>query len=373
MSSKGQIYSTLFKLVKAGLDIEPLPAKALGLSETEWNILYEISYAHGVMAICFDALKESWKDLGVPLDTFIKWTYMAEHEEKLHAKQQTAISKLNQIFGDAGLNFMLLKGAGLGRYYPHPEHRMCNDVDIFLGDSYSKSCEVLRSAGIEFKKDSPRHDHLYIGDVMIENHRVLSEFRIRKSDTAIEKILLDECNKVLGSGADGKSFYAAVLPTVDFNTLFLPWHSSAHFMFENISLKQILDWVMFLKAEKEHFNKDLYRKVNSYSSGKISNIISAICIKKIGIPQEFFPKVIVELALKEEDALVDKVFAYIMNISHNKDIKGKFFRDRYKKMTRIWRERWKFREVYNLSLASLYSRKFIWFVYDRFVYKKNLK
>lgn len=377
MSKRDKIYDALFAVLRAGLGLENLAAETLSLNEKEWNMLYEISYSHGVMAVCYDAVKEHWKEIGVPVDTFIRWTYMAEQEEKQHAKQRSVISKLDTIFGDAGLKFILLKGESVGRYYPDSKRRMCNDIDIYLGPSYEKSCEVLSSHGIEFKKDSPRHDHLFIDGILVENHRVLSEFRIRKTDKAIEKVLLAECNKVLsgsaGQNAAPKRFRAAVYPTVDFNTIFLPWHSSAHFMFENVSLKQIVDWAMFLMAEKENFNEGLYRSVNKYSSGKISNIITAICIKKMGIASELFPGAAVELALQEPELLVEKVFNYIMDIRNDKDIKGHFFRDRFKKATRIWKERWKFREVYNLSLTKLYSRKFIWFIYDRFAYKKNLK
>lgn len=371
MKKAQKIYEVLFRLIRAGLGLEQMDMKGFaGLSEKGWEMLWEVAFAHGVMGVCFDAIKDCWKEIGVPLDSFIRWTYMVEQEEIRHKKQIGVVKYLEKIFGDAGLKFLVLKGEGVGRYYPNPQRRMSNDVDIFLGDAYSKSCEVLRANGIEYKKDSPRHDHLYIDDIMVENHRVLSEFRIRKTDKEIEKLLLGECDKVLKDSGDGG---AAVYPTVDFNTTFLPWHASAHFMFESVSLRQIIDWVMFLKAEREHFNEELYRKVNKYSSGKISNIISAICIKKMGIAPELFPQVVVELAMKEEDALVDKVFDYIMDISNNDDVEGKFFKDRWNKAVRMWRERWKFRDVYSLSLGALYWRKFVWFIYDRIVYKKNLK
>lgn len=339
------------------------------LSPNGWAELFNISTSHGISGFCYDALEPNWKELNVPKMLFIQWTISVENIAKQREHRLRVREKLFTILKGAGISSVEMKGEALAQYYPNPNRRVCSDIDIYLGDNYKKSLEVFDSNKILYKKDSPRHDHVFIENIIVENHLILSEFRIRKTDLKIEEILQEQARESLNSASEGEN----VFPTDNFNAIFLPWHSSAHFMFENIPLRQIVDWAIFLIKRGDFIDEELYRKCSQYSSGRVADIITTIAIKQMGFDSKMFPDFIVKSSQSIDTKLTDRVYEYIISPNRIKESSSNFLDRRIRRAREIWENRWKYSKVYKISLVTLYYRKAVWFIYDLFRYKKPYK
>lgn len=168
----------------------------------------------------------------------------------------------------------------------------------------------------------------------IENHRVLSDLRGPKKQTReFEALLKDLADKSIEEGKSlGNEYPGVRLPTADFNALFLPWHVSAHFEFERVTLRHLLDWALFLYNDSKSINQTLLREAKrkyTFGFGPFADILTYLSIEHLGLPKDKLPEEIVEDAYQVDKELANRVFERMFEeIPPASD-------------TNVWRERWK--------------------------------
>ena len=75
-----------------------------------------------------------------------------------------------------------------------------------------------------------------------------------------------------------------IVPSADFNALFLTMHGLNHFMSEGIKLRHILDWAMLLKAEQNNINwAEFYEWSDRMHMTRFANALTAISVKHFGL------------------------------------------------------------------------------------------
>ena len=176
----------------------------------------------------------------------------------------------------SGYDFLVLKGLSLSQYYPIPEDRSFGDIDIYSFGEHENVNDVIRKNGIEIVPDD-KHDVFKYEGVTIEHHKTLIGL-ISKPSNKIEEYLesiatKEQCRKTV----DG--WY---IPNKDFEAVFLLRHMSKHFFGEGLSLKQVLDWGMFLHSTKL---EDLHiRKIIEESRMQNAwNTFTAVAGKVLGL------------------------------------------------------------------------------------------
>lgn len=315
----------LLKLVRMAMGWETnflLPANI------DWNEVLSIAQEQGVNAIAVDGLevymskhpqdsttRNSVDFKQILLET-IGGLQMVEYNYKNHV---AALTELSEILNNKGIPFMIMKGFACGQYYPNPKHRPCGDIDIYPGDKFDESNLVLKDAGVNSDPYYYRHSVSYIKNVMIENHRVLGDLRgYRKQSRQFEEQLDREANNSIIYGKDvvveGSAIKGAKYPLADFNALFLPWHVSAHFAFEKVTIRHLLDWALFLVNEGKGINVEKFKEAKQrYTHGykKIADILTNLSIRYLNMPTETVPKGIVDEAIAFDSMLADKVFDYM--------------------------------------------------------------
>jgi hypothetical protein len=71
-----------------------------------------------------------------------------------------------------------------------------------------------------------------------------------------------------------------IIPSADFNALFLTMHGLNHFLSEGIKLRHILDWAMLLKAEQNNINwEEFYEWSDRMHMTRFANALTAISVK----------------------------------------------------------------------------------------------
>ncbi len=340
----------LFELLRAGLDTAYIPQLPATIDTTLWHEVYRLANDQGIAAIVYDgfmrlASKGAIKPEMMPERTLkIRWALNVERIEGLYGRHRKVIAQLAEFLAGHDIKTMILKGYGLSLRYPHPEHRPCGDIDIWLFGEQDRADRLLNEKwGTEVDNDHHHHTVLMVDGVMIENHYDFLNIHAHLSNRDIEREL-QRLARMEGTTAEvgDATIY---LPPADFNALFLLRHAAAHFAAVEIGLRHVVDWAMFLKAEHTNVNWEaLYgiaRKMNMY---RFLNAMNAIVIDYMGVDEAWIP-------LLERDAkLEERVLNDILHPEFDEPEPKGIIRKNIYRMRRWWANRWKHRIVYSEGL-----------------------
>ena len=341
--------------------------------DVDWKGVLSIAQEQGVNAIAVDGLevymnnqpqdspsKSSAAFKQILLEA-IGGLQMVEYNYMNHV---AALTELSEILNNKGIPFMIMKGFACGQYYPNPKHRPCGDIDIYPGDKFDESNQALKEAGVDSDPYYYRHSASYIRNVMIENHRVLGDLRgPRKQTKDFEEWLEREANKSLTEGkqaiVSNQAIKGGVFPTANFNALFLPWHVSAHFAFERVTLRHLLDWALFIKQDGRHIDLVMYRDAKNrftYGYSKLADILTNLALRYLKMPTECVPQQIVTDALGNNNELADRVLDYMFE-GQLREKDNNIWKARWNNVKRVWQERWKYEEIYDMSMFAFLFHK----------------
>ena len=77
-------------------------------------------------------------------------------------------------------------------------------------------------------------------------------------------------------------------PSPTLNAIFLAYHMASHFRGERVTVRQILDWMMFLKTEYPNVDwKFVYKVYKKNNLLGFINAINGILMRQIGMSREF--------------------------------------------------------------------------------------
>lgn len=341
--------------------------------DVEWAAVFELAKEQGVVAIVLDGLDICQaKNPEINLVSINDKPLLLEAIGQVQAieisyqKHLAALKELAKILGGHGVPFILMKGFACGQYYPIPKHRECGDIDIYPGDKFEESNRALIDTGIGIDDHYYRHSVSVVKGVMVENHRVLCDLRgPRKQTRELELQLEEEAEWSFYSDkrivVGDETVEAGRYPTADFNALFLPWHVSAHFMFERVTLRHLLDWARFLVNEGKNINVEKFSEAKrrySFGYGKIADILTNLSLRYLNMPTNDVPDAIITDACAFDNLLSDKVFDYMFTGQPRERDKN-VWKFRLNNVKRIWKERWKYMEVYDTSVLMFTIRK-VW-------------
>lgn len=162
-----KLYKDFFSVIKAALSDENIALN----NDIDYEKLFLLSKQHKVVPLICHGLYKV-KGSFPELDIFRKYTFfMLGRDQNL----VSCIKKIENIFADNGIDYMLLKGASVKRLYPTSECRLMGDADILIKEGqYSKIKELLPTLGLVEKIES---DHELIwaskGGIIIELHKRL--------------------------------------------------------------------------------------------------------------------------------------------------------------------------------------------------------
>lgn len=338
----------------------------------EWNILFDMSMKQCVPSVVLDGLNKSlasepcqdYKGIG-KMDK-LKWLSMVLNMERQYAKHESIIADLAAFYRETGYWMMLLKGYGLSKYWPIPNHRPTGDIDIYLmhmnSDGKEKSqpawkcADKLMTEKLGIQVDNSHHHHsvfTYKG-IMVENHYDFINVHSHRSNRWIE----NEFKTLALKGNEEYTFdngAKLLFPSPLLNCLFVARHNASHFAAEHLNLRQLLDWVLFVEERQKDIDWDYFWSM----AKKMGMEKFVLCMAFIAIEQLSFEKDIFHIPnefkdfQKCEHDLIDKVLDNILHPTDEaNDGKGiAYVINRYK----LWKSNlWKHRIVYSDSVVSTF-------------------
>lgn len=277
----------------------------------DWNVVFDNSLQHGLVAVAVDGINKcramsqtapfvldlpEWEDLKYK---WLGYSMCFEHDYK---KQVTKVLQLARIFADNNMKMLLLKGIGLSLYYPNASYRPKGDIDIYmLGNDRGKSeradALVVKILGVKVTKSKiGHHSHFSFNDTLVENHYELSNTYFGK---ATSKYLEQQLQQF--ANADYRQQGHVCLPSPNFNALFLIWHMATHFCIEKISLRQLCDWMLFLRNEHGRIDWPLIEEIWQKAGLKqFAYVMTGLSVAYLGLDDDLAPHGERDILLKQK-------------------------------------------------------------------------
>lgn len=233
-------------------------------------------------------------------------------------------------------------------YYPHSEHRECGDIDLYSGENHLAVDSILAKAGAEVKDDYYVHSHIVFDGVIIENHRFFNNVRGSRARKKLERHFIE----LMNAGGTVKRFVPntkLVVPSADFNALFLTMHALRHFVLEGgIRLRHLTDWAMFLKSEQDNVNwSEFYAWADKMHFSRFANAMTGLAVKYLGLK-------ISATGLAAESNYADLILDDMLHPIVKSQSKGQSsLRMRFGLVRGAFRSLWKYHKIYQKS-ALLY-------------------
>lgn len=319
----------------------------------DWETIRTLASAQGLSAIVLDGaqviVNRGELKGGRAMDVMLKKRWIGDviqNHERKYQDYRVQIGQLARFFYEQGFKMMVLKGYGLSLNYPIPEHRPCGDIDIWTFGQYKQTDAALnRKRGIEIDTSHHHHTVFHWNGYLVENHydwvNVYADRSSAEMETIFKELAMDDSCSVEIDG------YKVYLPSPNLHALFLIKHSMSHFSSTSITIRQLLDWGLFVEKNTMEIDWDWLRGVLvHFHLLDFFTCLNAICIADLGFEATIFPPMQVDLFLKER-VLDDILSPEFTEKQPSNFIKRLFFK------YRRWRaNEWKHKMCYNESMFS---------------------
>lgn len=327
----------------------------------EYQWLYYQSISQGVSAIVGDNILHNISEealstkLQVPKNLKIQWYLAIENTAKQYYCRRQLSKEIADIWAKEGIKTYGLKGWALSTYYPNPELRECGDFDCWLGGDFEKGNRVAIANGAKFNPHDYRHSLIYYKGLSVENHQFFLTIRGDQRKKRLERYLqavIPNDKRIEGSNV----YY----PSPQFHSLFLVMHMLQHFLYENITLRHMLDWTYFVNAEKYNVDwREFSLKCEEAGATRFIEAINHICVEYLGINLN-------GTRLLADNRYAERILQNTLKKT-SKHVSGvsNLLKQRYIKVKNIVTQRWKFNEVYDTNFIDSMFQSIQGIVFDR--------
>ena len=339
-----------------------LPGSAVfeNMVEVDYAALHSFAMAQGVVAIVWDEVLRAIA--AGEIETAqqpsraqkMQWAIEAENIVNQYQRRKHLSIEIADIWAEKGIKTYGLKGWALSTYYPKPELRECGDFDCWLGNDFQRGNQIAIENGAAFDPHDYRHSHINFKGLIIENHRYFLLVRGNSRNKRLERYLLDVISN--DKRIENSNIY---YPNPQFHALFIILHMLQHFLYENISIRHMLDWTYFVNAEKDNINwREFNQKCEEAGATRFVEALNHICIEHFG------------LNVKGTQLNVNGCYAgKILNdtlFQSSQHVSGmsNLWVQRYAKVKNIISQRWKFNEIYDTNFVKSMAKSFMGIVFE---------
>lgn len=189
----------------------------------------------------------------------------------------------------------ILKGVGLGVYYPKEEMRKAGDVDLYIPDleEFEAFCQTLKQHGFEQQKSITDHHISFF--YMQEGIRLELEVHKKPINSQTNAPFNKAVEKIFEPFSKQNEFpevkiingQVPVLPAEE-NAFYLLLHMLQHFLNEGMGIRLLCDWVVFFRKETVSSEKFLSLLKESKIEG-FAYMVTGICVTFLELSKKDVP------------------------------------------------------------------------------------
>ena len=333
----------------------------MGLSSATWSQIHRLMIAHAVSAFVGDRVlllaKEALPDRPLRLTIFSE-IELTRRGNKYLVK---ALGRLSALYEAHDLPFVLLKGLGLGLFYPDPTLRTGGDLDTLFyrpGD-YERANALLASEGYYLHDDSEvRYGHTAFSyeRTIVENHARAVFFDYKRYNDFFDNLVREaaEHKRFISISYEGHTFQT--LPH-ELNIVYTFIHMFFHWLHWGVGFRQYCDWILLMTHLRE--------KVDTQEIERIARALDIL------YPMQLFaqaaelylqvsPEVFPFSRLEAKDAYSDQIIRDVLH-SGNFGFSQRPDRARSRLLTDLRKLIFKARRSYRLhAIAPTHASRIIW-------------
>ena len=220
-------------------------------SAEEWSALYGLSVKQAVAGVCFCGVQRLAVEQRSCLPALLKmqWLALATQIQARNELMNRKCVELQRILAEEGMNSCILKGQGVAKLYKirNEELGVRNGVNLGL---YRQSGDIdvwvdkVRDDVIDFvmqnaptREFDEKHIHFHVfEDVDVEMHWIPVNMESPRFNRILGEYFRKESSRQFANSS-GKVCY----PTVDFQLVHQLLHVYAHYLYEGVGLRQMMD------------------------------------------------------------------------------------------------------------------------------------
>ena len=344
----------IISFIKASMgNLAEIPSSPVVVSDD----FTETAYQQCVAAICAEGLQKLL-EAGVSVEYPDKLTLvsMTFQQEQTFLQQEQRMTELSELYRKHGYRMMVLKGWGLSRNYPVPQHRPSSDLDIYLfGKQQEADAMLEQEYGIEIDNGHHHHTVFNYKGLSVENHydfiNVHSHRSSKKIEARLKKLAEQEQDVVrLENGVE------IIVPSAELDALFTLKHMAVEFAANGMMVRNILDWGLLVRAKHEQIDwKAFWAYAKEVNLHQFLYAVDRICIDSFAFEEarfhlEDYPADGMKPSLELFERVLNDCFVMTGKANRPKGVL-RYVVSRY----RNWRENeWKHRLVYPDSLLSTF-------------------
>lgn len=355
----------LFSALQSGLFGGEVDAAVYqNLSAEEWAQLFRMAAQQGVVAIVYDVISGLPQEAQPPRAVRIQWALSVEAIENRYEMQRKTSALLANLWAEQGIQTIVMKGLAIGTYFPQPVHRECGDLDCFLvkggsttSDGYEVANQICEQIGAKVSRDYYKDATIKYRGLLVENHRFYLPIRGGRKVKELERHLE---NVALRGRTSLVTDTKLIVPSADFNALFLTMHGLNHFLSEGIKLRHILDWALLLKAEQNNIDWDeFYEWADKMHMTRFADALTAISVKYFGLE-------ITSPAIHTTSPYADRVLEDTLFKSEGLFNKGySAWKSRFVQVRNKFSYTWKYHKIYQKSVLIELMRSVFAFLFEK--------
>jgi hypothetical protein len=314
------------------------------VSPSEWEETMELAALQGVYGLTYDGTKDLAGAYRPPRNLLIKWKLGVRQIESRHHQQIKAIQSLAEFYKENNVKCLLIKGIGIGKLYPEPQHRESGDIDIYLFGDYKKGNFLMEERGIKVDYLYEVHSKFLFEQIPIENHFSFLEIKRSKANREFEIVLHQE---LLRSVPQLSKELGVYIPSLSFSLLFIHQHAVRHFLSQGIVLRQLCDWALLLHQCR---GKDdypvFYKTVSRFDLERYADAFGVIATECLGLPENE------QIVVNHDASFTQRVFLEILNqkdvnLRHSSGNLSRILADKLNSTRLFFQNRWKFEAINN--------------------------
>ena len=346
------IYDVLKQVLSEG-DIET--DKFVNLSADQWDYIFKTLNLHGLASFAYTAIESMPQEIRPPKEILLKFISANMLSNQSYVKLKQLSRKIDEALKAASLKCLLLKGLSLAEYYPRPESRKFLDIDLYAPGAGCEVDEVFKTKGVHVDTDFYRHSHMVLNGVLVENHHCLLDVQGRKRLAVLDADLKKMSLTYLDS-CDGPGLY---YPDVSFSLIFNLHHAMSHFIYEGISFKFLIDWIYFLRSEKDLLaTEKTALNLREHGLLKFAAVMTKVCVDHLGLNLDDVPQCIKDEMNFLKPMVVDRFIDDLFR-PYEKVHQANIVAERIHNVRRIIRAAWKPKEFLGQSAIGFIWDKFL--------------
>lgn len=340
----------LFALLREALWGEAFDGGLLErLDAASWESLYRLAAEQGVLGLLWEALGRQPDFRQPPRPLRLRWAFETRRIERRWHRQLRTIGRLAAFYARHGIPMMLLKGYGLSRYYPVPEHRPCGDIDIWLfGRRAEGDAALSREWGIEIDLLPEHHSVFRLDDIPVENHYEFLNTS-HAADARYERQLRFQAAAPCEQVSMGET--RVYLPPATFQALFLLRHAAVHFAGKGIGLRHFADWMLFVAHNHRRIDWPVVEAaVRESGMSLFVEGFCALCVDRLGLDAACLPP------LRRNPSVEARMLDRVLHPALPGEVPAARIPGIWFRFRRWWAGRWQRSLVYDESLLRSFLR-----------------